>query len=135
MAPAVPAERKTSPRTQARSSLVCVDDRLRLTDILTTASAAANFTGERDVQLHHLAVAIDLLLGRKTLDDLGRPQSPMVSRMTGAGSGAASEVKELAQRWFEKQRGDVMYALSEAELEELAAEIAALAAVEPSAPS
>ncbi len=109
-----------------------MDETLRLTDILTTASAAANFTGDRDVQPQHLLTAIDLLHGRKTLDDLGRPQSPLVSRMTGAGSGAAPEVRELAQRWFEKQRGDVMYELSPPELNDLVMEIQALIAAQKS---
>lgn len=100
-----------------------MDDRLRLTDILTTASATANFTGERDVQLQHLLIAIDLLQGRKTLDDLGRPLSPLVSRMTGAGTGATEQVKALAQLWFERQHGDAMHELSTGELDELEAEI------------
>lgn len=99
---------------------------LRLTDILTTATAAANFLGARDVDASHLLVAIDLLQGTKTLDDLGRPISPLVSRMTGAGSGAIPEVKALAQRWFARQGGEVTHELSEEELAEFRAEAGAL---------
>lgn len=104
-----------------------MDDGLRLSDILTTASAVANFVGARDVDAGHLLTAIDLLQGTKTLDDLGRPLSPFLSRMVGAGSGATDAVKELAQRWFARQGGDVMYELSPGDLAEFRAEAASLA--------
>ncbi|MEO8541875.1 MAG: hypothetical protein ABI577_19200 [bacterium] len=104
-----------------------MDDSLRLSDILTTASAVANFSGDHDVLARHLLVAIDLLQGRKTLDDLGRPLSPLVSRMTGAGSGASAEVRDLAQRWFARQGGNVLHQMSDAELAEFVSVVAYLA--------
>ena len=104
-----------------------MDEGLRLTDILTTASAVANFLGARDVDASHLLTAIELLQGTKTLDDLGRPLSPLVSRMTGAGSGATDEVKQLAQRWFTRQDGDVMYEFSSEDLAAFRAEVELLA--------
>lgn len=104
-----------------------MDDGLRLSDILTTASAVANFIGAREVDPGHILTAIDLLQGTKTLDDLGRPLSPFVSRMTAAGSGATDPMKQLAQRWFARQGADVMYELSPEELAEFRAEAASLA--------
>lgn len=106
---------------------------LRLTDILSTATAVANFTGVPAVSAEHLRLAIDILLGEKTLDDLGRPVSPLVSRVTGAGSGATAGVRGLAQEWFSRQQGDVAYELSDAELEAFRAELVELEARERSA--
>jgi len=106
---------------------------MRLTEILTTASAVANFSGVPAVSAGHLRIAIDILRGEKTLDDLGRPVSPLVSRVTGAGSGATDGVRELAQRWFSRQNGDVTYELSESELMALRDEIAGLEAQERTA--
>ncbi len=108
-----------------------MSERLRLSDILTTASAVANFVGAHDVGASHLLSAIELLQGSKTLDDLGRPLSPLVSRMTGAGSGATDSVKELAQRWFALQNGDVRYELTEQQLATFRAEVEALVRNEP----
>jgi len=107
-----------------------VAEALRLTDILTTGTAVANFTGERDVRAEHLLDAIAILLGEKTLDDLGRPVSPMLSRATGAGSGATEGVRSLAQRWFARQDGDVTRELPDDGLAELRAELERLAAEE-----
>lgn len=103
-------------------------DRLRLAEILTTSSAVANYLGERDVSARHVLAAIDILEGTKSLDDLGRPLSPLVSRMAGAGSGADDAVKALAQRWLAALGGDVQAELDEAQLAGLKAELSALAA-------
>jgi hypothetical protein len=103
-----------------------VSEALRLTDILTTAAAVANFKGVPDVSAEHLLLAIEVLQGEKTLDDLGRPVSPLVTRMTGPGSGATPGVKALAQRWFARQGSDPTYELSEDELETLRGELATL---------
>lgn len=105
-------------------------DLLRLTDILTTGTAVANFKGERDVRAEHLLSAIAILLGEQTLDDLGRPVSPMLSRATGAGSGATGGVRSLAQHWFARQDGDVTRELAAESLAELRAELERLAAEE-----
>jgi hypothetical protein len=98
-------------------------DALRLTEILTTSSAVANYLGERTVEARHVLLAIEILLGTKTLDDIGRPQSPVISRVTGAGSGAAEDVRELAQRWFAVFEGDVLREFSDAELDEFIEEL------------
>ncbi len=104
--------------------------RVRLTEILTTASAVANFKGEPEVRAGHLLSAIAMLVGEQSLDDLGRPVSPLVARMTGAGSGASAGVRELAQRWFSRQGGEVTYELTDEELHALREELTELASVE-----
>ena len=101
---------------------------LRLTEILTTSSAVANFLGAREVSADHVLSAIGILRGEKNLDDLGRPQSPMLSRATGAGSGAEEAVKELAQRWFARLGGDVLAELDEGLLSEFEGELRTISA-------
>ena len=103
-----------------------MSDGLRLTEILTTASAAANYQGAPTVEAEHLRIAIELLTGRLTMEDLGRPQSPLVARMTKAGSGVAPEVKELAGRWFARLGDDPLAEFDEARLAEFTAEISTL---------
>lgn len=74
---------------------------LRFLDILTTASAVANYLGVADVTPEHVRAAIALLRDEKTLDDLGRPLSPLVRRApAGMAGGADKRVRELAQRWY-----------------------------------
>jgi hypothetical protein len=107
-----------------------VSDRLRLAEILTTSSAVANYLGERDVSSGHMLAAIDILSGKKTLDDLGRPLSPLLSRATGAGSGAQQEVKDLAQRWLAVLGGDVQAELDEGQLDALREELVRLDAAD-----
>lgn len=102
-------------------------ERLHLAEILTTASAVANYLGARDVSVEHMLAALDILEGSKTLDDLGRPRSPLLTRATGAGSGAEDSVKGLAQRWLEILGGDVQAELDEAQLRTLKAELTSLA--------
>ena len=96
---------------------------LRLTEILTTSSAVANFLGAREVSASHVLAAIGILQGTKTLDDLGRPQSPLLTRATGAGSGAEEAVKALAQRWFARLGGDVTAEMDEVALTEFEDEL------------
>lgn len=104
-----------------------MSEALRLTDILTTAAAVANFKGVPDVAAEHLLLAIEVLQGEKTLDDLGRPVSPLVTRISGAGLGATPGVKALAQRWFARQGNNPTYELTHDELETLHGELATLA--------
>ena len=99
---------------------------LRLTEILTTSTAVANYLGQPVVTAEHLLAAIGILQGKKALDDLGRPQSPLVSRMTKAGSGVAPEIQALAQRWFAVFDNDVLREFSEEQLNELVRELEAL---------
>lgn len=110
-----------------------MSEALRLTDILTTAAAVTNFKGVPDVAAQHLLLAIEILQGEKTLDDLGRPVSPLVTRMSGAPPGATPGVKALAQRWFARQGSDPSYELSGDELEALRGELATLVTDEAAA--
>jgi hypothetical protein len=71
---------------------------LRFADILTTASAIANYLGQPDVDPSHLIAAVAILRGQKTMEDLGRPVSPLVRRP--APPGATEAVRALVQRWF-----------------------------------
>ena len=105
------------------------DDDIRLTEILTTASAVANYLGEVDVSASHLAHAIAILLGETTLEDLGRPLSPLIRRVPpGQAGGADPEVRALAQRWFAELGGDVTAVLTPQQLIQLREEIARLRA-------
>src|SRR5687767_718981 len=122
--PGATGARRTSPRRALpQSKLGLMAEALRLTEILTTSSAVANYLGARTVEAQHVLLAIAILEGSKTLDDLGRPQSPLISRVTGAGSGVAEEVRELAQRWFAAFEGDVLREFSEGELHEFVEEL------------
>ena len=100
---------------------------LRLSEILTTSSAVANYRGVHDVRAVDVLDALSMLRGQKTLDDLGRPLSPMVSRISGAGSGATEGVRELAQRWFAVLGQDSTAELSDEQLRELELELTELA--------
>ena len=100
--------------------------RPRLAEILTTASAVANYLGAHDVSAAHLLAAIDILEGKKTLDDLGRPLSPLLTRATGAGSGVEDAIKVLAQRWLSILGGDVQAEFDEEQLALLRSELVSL---------
>ncbi len=99
---------------------------MRLTDVLTTGTAVANYLGETTVRAEHLQMAIGLLCEKLTMDDLGRPQSPTLSRMTKAGSAVAPEVRELAQRWFARLGGDPRAEFDAAGLAEFESDLAAI---------
>lgn len=74
---------------------------LRFADILTTASAIANYLGAPEVIPAHLRDAIRLLRDEIAMESLGRPRSPLVRGPGGAaGAGATSSVRAFAQRWF-----------------------------------
>jgi len=99
---------------------------MRFADILTTASAVANYLGEPGVTAAHLLAAIAILRGEKSLDDLGRPVSPLIQR--GATSGVVHPpVQVLVQQWFARLGNDVDAELDTAALAEFTAELAALA--------
>lgn len=93
---------------------------LRFADILTTASAVANYLGEAEVTARHVLAAIALLLEETTLEALGRPLSPLVRRPEARG--ASRPVRELAQRWF-AALGDANATLDAAQVEALRAEL------------
>jgi hypothetical protein len=76
------------------------DEGLRFADILTTASAIANYLAVPDVTASHLLDAMAILEGKKTLEDLGRPISPLVRRGGPQGAGVEPRALALVQRWF-----------------------------------
>lgn len=105
---------------------------LRFTDILTTASAVATYVGEADVSARHLLDALALLRGAKTMEDLGRPRSPLV-RPRGRG-GAEAAVRALVQRWWLALGEDVLATLGPAEAGQFEADVRALLDEGESAP-
>ena len=74
-------------------------DGIRFTDILTTASAIANYLGVNEVLAGHLLDALSIIEGTRQMEELGRAVSPLVPRPR-SGPSASAEVRELAQRWF-----------------------------------
>jgi hypothetical protein len=99
---------------------------LRLTEILTTSSAVANYLGQPDVTAGHMLSAIAILRGETTIESLGRPVSPLIPRARG-GAGAHPRVRELAQRWFARLGGDAGAVLDEGQLASLIEELNAIA--------
>ncbi|MCC7364905.1 MAG: hypothetical protein IT303_11090 [Dehalococcoidia bacterium] len=74
---------------------------IRFADILTTASAVANYLGAATITAAHLLDAIAILCGERRMEDLGRPVSPLLGGATrGAGPAVPPAVQELVQRWF-----------------------------------
>ncbi len=103
------------------------DEPIRFTDVLTTASAVANYLGAREVTAQHLVEAVDLVTGKKGMEELGRPVSPLVPRPGGQGTAAATVVRELAVRWYARLGSDPMAVLSAADLVTLREECVRLA--------
>ena len=105
-------------------------DSLRLTEVLTTASAVANYRGVHDVRAIDVLDAIRILREEMTLDDLGRPRSPLLSRASPAGVGATVAVRELAQRWFAALDSDPVAEFFGGQFAEFEEELVALVAEE-----
>lgn len=99
---------------------------VRFADILTTASAIANYLGEPDVTARHVLDALDIQSGTKQMEDLGRPVSPLLRRGSQTPPGADAPVRELAQRWFAALGNDVNATLDAAQLTQLRSELRAL---------
>lgn len=104
---------------------------LRLTEVLTTATAVANYLGETTIRAEHLQAAIGLLRETITMDDLGRPQSPTLARMTRAGSEVAPEVRVLAQQWFARLGSDPLAEFGAADLAAFERDLSRLVAEDP----
>ena len=102
---------------------------LRLTEALTTSSAVATYLGAHSVTAEHVLTAIGILRGTVPLDDLGRPQSPMLSRATGAGREVDALVREIAQRWFSKLGSDPFAEMDAEQVSELEADLRAATVV------
>lgn len=98
---------------------------MRFADILTTASAVANYLGVPEVTPAHMLHAIAIQEGSESLEDLGRPASPLIAR--GAGGSVAPAVREIVQRWFERLGRDANVELDTAALEALRDEVRAAA--------
>lgn len=94
---------------------------MRFADILTTASAVANYLGAPEVTPAHMLHAIAILDGSESLEDLGRPASPLVTR--GAGGGVDKTVRDIVQRWFERLGRDANAELDATAVESLRAEL------------
>ncbi len=102
------------------------DEAPSLADILTTASAVAHFLGSQAILAEHLATALAIQRGQMTMDELGKPLSPLVQRYPrGAGPGVAPAVQALVQRWF-AELGTATAPLSEEQMERLRGELNAL---------
>jgi hypothetical protein len=103
------------------------DADLRFTDILTTASAVANYVGSPTVTANHILDAIAILTGEKNMDSLGRGVSPLVRRGPPGHAGSADPaIRDLAQRWFAELGNDVTATLPPTSLETLKTELRAL---------
>lgn len=105
------------------------DDNITLAEILTTASAVANYLGAVDVSADHVAHSVAILLGELTMQDLGRPLSPLVRRLPpGQAGGADPAIRDLAGRWFTELGGDVTASLTAAQLSQFRDEVQELRA-------
>lgn len=102
---------------------------ISLADILTTSSSVANYLGVQDIAPGHLADAIALLLGETTLEQIGRPRSPLVPRPP-AGP-ATPQVRDFAQRWLERLDREATRELTLPELLLMREEIGVLASASP----
>jgi hypothetical protein len=103
---------------------------MRFTDILTTASAIANYLGQPDVEAAHLLAAIDVVAGIRSMDELGRPTSPLLRRHGAPAPGSTAGVRSLAQRWFADLASDPQAELDDRQLTTFAAEVREVAARE-----
>lgn len=99
---------------------------LRFADILTNASAIANYLGYPDVTARHMLDAIAILREERSMEDVGRPQSPLVRRPGGAaGAGVTPGVRALVQRWF-AELGDANAELDDEAVARFRAELVAI---------
>jgi hypothetical protein len=109
------------------------EDRPSLADLLTTASAASHFAGEQVIRLEHLLQAIRLQTGELTMEELGKPVSPLVQRYPrGLGPAVEPQLRELVQRWFLRLGSQATVALSHEEIAALRADIGAQLGLPPS---
>jgi hypothetical protein len=117
----MPRRPRCSNRPFARpDSLIEVDESLRFADILSTAAAVANYTRAEEIGASRLIDAIEVLCGRRSMEDLGSPQSPLVA----IGRPPASvtlEVQEYVQDWYQRLGSDPHAELSPPLLDEFVA--------------
>ncbi len=98
---------------------------IRFVDILTTASAVASYLGAPLVTAAHLIEAVAILRGEKSVEELGRPVSPLVSRSS-QGAEVEQTARELVQHWFFAVGQDINAALDEDETALLLLQLAGL---------
>ncbi len=91
-------------------------DGIRLTDVLTTAAAVANYVAAPVVEPRHMLDAVDVLNGDRTMDDLGRPRSPLIHAHRGPAP-VNPAVRDLVQRWYQDLGSDVQAELTGGDLE------------------
>ncbi len=103
----------------------------RLTDILTNASAIADYLGQPIVTANHLLQAIAILEERLAMTDLGRPVSPMLRNFRPQ-PGADPAIRELAQRWYADLGSSVQAELTDEQFAKFRSELDALASVSTS---
>lgn len=99
------------------------DETIRFVDILTTASTVASYLGEPEITAKHLIEAVAIVRGAKTLDDLGRPVSPMLQRGLAASPAVDARLRMVVQRWFDVLGGEVEAELAADSVEQLLAEL------------
>jgi hypothetical protein len=88
---------------------------VRFIDILTTASAVADYLGHLELTATDVIEAVAILRDERTLEDLGPGRSPLVRRLPGEGA-VSSEVRDLVQLWFDALGRDIEAELDEAGL-------------------
>ncbi len=103
-------------------------ERLRFTEILTTASAVASYLGAQEIGAAHVSMAVGVLREEVTLEDLGAAPSPLVPRPRS--TPVARPVRELVQRWFAELGSDPLAEVDDEEVERFLAEL--VQAVSPS---
>jgi len=77
---------------------------LRFVDVLTTSSAVTSFLGAAETTAGHLIAAVAILQGELTVEDLGRPVSPLLRAARGPQS-VEPAVRALVQSWFQRVGG------------------------------
>ena len=98
---------------------------IRFADILTTASAVASYLGVATVTAAHLIESVAILRGEKSVEDLGRPVSPLVSRSS-QGADVEPAARDLVQHWFFAVGQDINATLDEDETALLVVQLAGL---------
>lgn len=77
---------------------------LRFVDVLTTSAAVTSFLGVAVTTASHIIAAVAILQGELTIEDLGRPVSPLLRSARGPQS-VDPAVRHLVQSWFQRVGG------------------------------
>jgi hypothetical protein len=98
---------------------------LRLVDILTTASAVTSYLGASGTTAAHVLAAVAILQGRTSMEDLGRPVSPLGRSQRGEPT-VTPALRALVQRWFADLGGHGDVALDGDAIEQFLADLQSL---------